>query len=287
MPELPEVETVCVGLAPYFDGVRITQVEQRRANLRWPFPQNFPARLRGASVTRLSRRGKYILAPLDTGETLLMHLGMSGKFTVAAPGPGASGHNSAGTGPHDHVVFHFASGARVTFTDPRRFGLMDLFDSSAPAGHRLLANLGPEPLEAGFDAAYLAQAFSTRKMPLKSILLDQRVVAGLGNIYVCEVLHLAQLSPLRQAQTLGTKRQAKRLGRLVEAIQTVLRRAIAAGGSTIRDFATAEGGQGYFQHNFAVYGHGGEPCERQGCKGTISRIVQSGRSTFFCPACQT
>jgi formamidopyrimidine-DNA glycosylase len=271
MPELPEVETVMRGLRPALEGQTISRVTLRKAGLRTPFPADFAARLTGRRILRLTRRAKYILAELDGLETLVIHLGMSGRLTVGAGEPLP--------GTHDHVILA-AGDAFVTFNDPRRFGLMTLVKTAGLADDPLFAGLGPEPLAAEFDAAVLAAALKGKKTPMKAALLDQKVVAGLGNIYVAEALFLAGLSPRRSA---GTVKNAKPL---VKAIKQVLNAAIKAGGSTLRDYRHADGELGYFQHRFKVYGRAGTPCPRQGCGGTVKRIVQSGRSTFYCPTCQ-
>ncbi len=276
MPELPEVETVRRGLAPLLVGRRLTRVEARRPDLRFPLPEGFVQRLTDARVERLDRRGKYILAPIDRGDTLLVHLGMSGRFVAFNAGEGAE------EPAHAHVAFTTDAGRRLLFVDPRRFGLMDLVASDALADDPRLAALGPEPLGDAFNSDHLARAFTGSRQPVKTALLDQRVVAGLGNIYVCEALHRSRIAPTAAAGEIG--RPA--LGRLVRAIRAVLEEAIAAGGSTLRDFANAEGGAGYFQHQFAVYGRAGERCGRPRCGGTIARRVQAGRSSFFCPSCQ-
>ncbi len=287
MPELPEVETVRRGLAPVFEGAALARVEVRRADLRFPFPQQFAERLAGRRVLRLGRRAKYLVAQLDDGAALVMHLGMSGSFRIdGGPAVGEFHHPRGAASPHDHVVFHFQNGARVTYNDPRRFGSMSL--EPADALGRLFAGLGVEPLGEEFTPARLAKAFAGRKAPLKAALLDQRNVAGLGNIYVCEALHRARLSPLRAAGSLVTKAGAprKELARLVAAVQEVLAEAIAAGGSSISDHRRADGSLGYFQHSFRVYDREGAACVTPGCRGTIARIAQSGRSTFYCGACQ-
>jgi formamidopyrimidine-DNA glycosylase len=292
MPELPEVETVRRGLEPVMEGARFTKVEARRGDLRWPLPKDFVARLEGQTVLGLGRRAKYLLADLSSGDVLLMHLGMSGSFHVTRPGgqdtPGSYYHARGESRAHDHVVFHMSSGARIAFNDPRRFGSMKLIARSALDREPLLAALGPEPLGNAFDAAMLAQACKGKQTSLKAALSDQKVVAGLGNIYVCEALHRAALSPRRRASTIATRtgNATPHAGRLVEAIQDVLRDAIAAGGSSLRDHRRTDGELGLFQHNFRVYDRAGEPCPRRGCRGTIRRIVQTGRSTFYCPVCQ-
>ncbi len=293
MPELPEVETVMRGLAPVLEGRRIASLALRREGLRFPFPSDFAERLVNRQVERLTRRAKYILATLDSGECLLVHLGMTGRFTVrSAAGTRNLGEfyyetaaGDDGDGPHDHVVMTLDDGTRVIYTDPRRFGVMDILPESGIAAHRLLRDLGVEPLGNAFHAAYLAERFRGKAAPLKAALLDQRIVAGLGNIYVCEALHRAGLSPKRKSATLVRKQAPDpRLEALASHIRDVLREAIAAGGSTLQDFAHTDGAQGAFQQRFLVYDREGEPCSR--CGTPIKRLVQSGRSTFYCPACQ-
>jgi formamidopyrimidine-DNA glycosylase len=292
MPELPEVETVRRGLAPVMEGARFEKVEARRGDLRWPLPKDFVARLEGETVTGLGRRAKYLLADLSSGDVLLMHLGMSGSFRVAQARsektPGAYYHERAAGNGHDHIVFHMSSGATVTFNDPRRFGCMKIFPRSKVDAEPLLRALGPEPLGNAFDAAMLAQACKGKKTSLKAALSDQRIVAGLGNIYVCEALHRARISPKRMASTIAAKSGAPtgRAEKLVDAIRAVLNDAIKAGGSSLRDHRQTSGALGDFQHNFRVYDREGRTCPTPGCKGTIKRIVQTGRSTFYCPVCQ-
>jgi formamidopyrimidine-DNA glycosylase len=270
MPELPEVETVRRGLALRMTGRRIVRAELRRADLRRPFPPLLAERLDGALVGALSRRGKYILVELDETGLLLLHLGMSGRITA--------GGNNAPDEKHDHVVLTLDDGTVVRFNDPRRFGLIDYLPKSEIALHPLLAGLGPEPLQPGFDGAYLERALAGKMTPIKSALLDQRVVAGLGNIYVCEALYRAGISPRRLAATVAGVRAA----RLAQAIRAVLDEAIAAGGSSLRDYVQANGELGYFQHRWAVYGKEGEPCPGCTCAAGIRRIAQAGRSTFYC-----
>lgn len=282
MPELPEVETVRRGLAPAMEGARIARADVNRPDLRWPFPERMAERLTGARVEHLGRRSKYILAGLDTGETLLIHLGMSGRMLVSGDPLGRFHHDHPAPQKHDHVVFHMENGARITFNDPRRFGAMDLCPSGAAAGHPWLAGLGPEPLGNAFHEDYLIGRFRGRMSPVKSALLDQHVVAGLGNIYVCEALHRAGISPTRKAGRIG----AGRVAALVPVIREVLTEAIAAGGSSLKDFRHSDGELGYFQHSFRAYGREGESCQTPGCHGKIRRIVQSGRSTFYCAQCQ-
>lgn len=286
MPELPEVETVRRGLEPHLSGARLVRVEQRRPDLRFPLPERFAERVTGARVTGLERRAKYLLAPLDTGETLVAHLGMTGRFTIAEPegerAPGRFHHDHGGDPKHTHLVFETDRGAVIGFNDARRFGYMDLIPTAALARHPWFAGLGPEPLSAAFDAAHLFAAFAGRRQSVKATLLDQRMVAGLGNIYVCEALHRSGVNPETPAGEV-TKR---RLVRLVDAIRAVLEEAIEAGGSTLRDYRSAEGGMGYFQHAFRVYGREDDVCAKERCRGVVKRIVQGGRSTFFCPVCQ-
>ena len=280
MPELPEVETVRRGLEPALTGRRIARAEVRRADLRWPFPPDMARRLTGARVDALRRRSKYILADLDTGETLLVHLGMSGRVLIDAAPTAQMAHRAGGDAKHDHVVLTTDSGARITYNDARRFGAMDLMTTAQADQHKLLASLGPEPLGNAFDADVLTAAMAGRRAPVKNVLLDQRVVAGLGNIYVCEALWRAGIAPARLAGAIS----GARVARLVPAIRDVLTEAIAAGGSSLRDHRQTDGELGYFQHNFAVYGREGEPCPT--CNRAISRIVQSGRSSFYCAKCQ-
>ncbi len=292
MPELPEVETVRRGLQPAMEGARFEEVVAHRGDLRWPLPKDFAARLKGHGVTGLGRRAKYILADLSSGDVLLMHLGMSGSFRVAMDGsdgtPGVFHHERSALGAHDHVVFRMSSGATVTFNDPRRFGCMKIFPRERMEHEPLLRALGPEPLGNAFDAAMLAQACAGKRTSVKAALLDQRVVAGLGNIYVCEALNRARISPRRMASTLTLRSGGPhaRTPPLVEAIKAVLGDAIAAGGSSLRDHRQTSGDLGYFQHSFRVYDREGENCPTQGCTGQVRRIVQGGRSTFFCPVCQ-
>jgi formamidopyrimidine-DNA glycosylase len=290
MPELPEVETVRRGLAPHLDGARLVRVEQRRPDLRFPFPDDFAARLRGARIGALSRRAKYLLAPLDTGETLVAHLGMTGRFTIEdrledGGDPEAPGrfHHAAGADPkHTHVVLTTDRGVCVSYNDARRFGYMTLIPTARLEDSPYFKGLGPEPLGEGFGVATLVHAFAGRRQSLKVTLLDQRVVAGLGNIYVCEALHRARLHPERAAGEI----RAAEIKRLVTAIRTVLSEAIAAGGSTLRDYRSADGALGYFQHAFKVYGREDDPCVSPRCPGVVRRVVQGGRSSFFCSQCQ-
>ena len=308
MPELPEVETVRRGLQPVMEGSTIVRAEARRKDLRFPFQKDFVARLEGQTVTGLGRHAKYLLADLASGDVLLMHLGMSGSFRVIEgedqKTPGKFQHPRNEDRAHDHVVFHMSSGAAVVFNDPRRFGYMKIIARHALEREPLLSGLGPEPLGNEFDAAMLARSCANKKTSLKAALLDQRVVAGLGNIYVCEALYRSQLSPRRLAATLATK-AAPRKGvaagqrnsvaggeptdhakRLVDAIHAVLNQAIKAGGSSLRDHRQTSGELGYFQHSFQVYDREGEKCQTAGCSGIVRRFTQNGRSTFWCPKCQ-
>ena len=273
MPELPEVETVCRGLAPHLVGRVFTRVEQRRADLRVPFPEAFPERLTGRRVTAVRRRAKYILIELDDGMVLVAHLGMSGRMTVHANG------EPPADDPHDHVVFHTDGGARIVFNDARRFGLMALVAADRIDDHPLFNRLGIEPLDNSFNGPALAALLKAKRTPIKAALLDQRIVAGIGNIYACEALFRARLSPRRQAYTV----QGGRAERLANAVRRVLTEAVAAGGSSLRDYVQTSGELGYFQHSFAVYDREGVPCPDCDCGGAVRRIVQSGRSTFYCP----
>jgi formamidopyrimidine-DNA glycosylase len=278
VPELPEVETVVRGLRPHLKGRRLVRVEQRRADLRFPLPEGFARRLRGRTVRHIGRRAKYIVIHLDDGQVLLCHLGMSGRVVLV-------GKEAPPPGPHDHIIFATDRGDEIRYNDARRFGMMDLTDEAGLAGHPLLAHLGPEPLGNGFNGPALARRLAGKRVSIKTALMDQRVVAGLGNIYVCESLFFARLSPRRQAYTV----QGGRAERLAAAIRDVLTRAIDAGGSTLRDYVQADGELGYFQHAWAVYGRDGEPCPGCHCDradGGVRRFVQSGRATFYCAARQ-
>ena len=279
MPELPEVETVRRGLAPHLVGRRIVRVDQRRPDLRWPMPPDLVQVLTGAQVTGLRRRSKYILADLDRDAALLLHLGMSGRVRIEGEGLGQFHHDPAVLPRHDHLVLTTEDGTTITLNDARRFGAVDLVRSQ---DHPLLAALGPEPLDEDFTPARLAAALAGRRTPIKAALLHQRIVAGLGNIYVCEALFRAGIHPTRPAGRIGPERVA----RLHAAIREVLWQAIEAGGSSLRDHRQTSGELGYFQHSFRVYGREGQPCLREGCGGTLKRIVQGGRSTWYCPACQ-
>jgi len=270
MPELPEVETIRRGLALRISGRHIVQAELRRPDLRRPFPPMLATRLEGARIGALSRRGKYLLVELDETGLLLLHLGMSGRITA--------GGSDAPVEKHDHVILTLDDGTVVRFNDPRRFGLIDYMPRGTEAEHPLLAGMGPEPLEPGFDGAYLDRVLAKKLTPIKAALLDQRIVAGLGNIYVCEALFRAGVSPRRLAATVVGARSE----RLAAAIREVLGEAIEAGGSSLRDYVQVNGELGYFQHRWAVYGREGEPCSACNCAEGVRRIVQSGRSTFFC-----
>lgn len=293
MPELPEVETVRRGLEPVLAGAVFAHVEQRRPDLRFPLPENFAGRLEGRRVETLGRRAKYLLARLDGGEVLAMHLGMSGRFGIEHPGgadqkPGSFTHEAGASSRHDHLVFTMSNGATIRYNDARRFGFMMLIREDDMASHKLFRALGPEPLGNELTPDYLAEACKGKKTSLKAALLDQRIVAGLGNIYVCEALHRAALSPRRSADSLAMRsgKPTTRAERLIPAIKDVLNEAIEAGGSTLRDYHAVDGTLGYFQHSFAVYGRSGLVCPRPACGGSVQRIVQGGRSTFFCSRCQ-
>jgi formamidopyrimidine-DNA glycosylase len=292
MPELPEVETVRRGLQPVMEGSKILKAEARRKDLRFPFQKDFTARLTGQTVTGLGRRAKYLMADLTSGDVLLMHLGMSGSFRVLNGGsqstPGDFHYPRSEDRAHDHVVFHMSSGSAVVFNDPRRFGYMKIIARNALEDEPLLQGLGPEPLGNEFNADMLARACHNKKTSLKAALLDQRVVAGLGNIYVCEALYRARLSPRRLAAILSTKKgeTTDHARRLVEEIHIVLNQAIKAGGSSLRDHRQTSGELGYFQHSFQVYDREGEKCQTQRCVGIVRRFTQVGRSTFWCPKCQ-
>jgi formamidopyrimidine-DNA glycosylase len=291
MPELPEVETVRRGLAPAMEGARVDKVEVRHRGLRWPIAKDFEKRIEGKTVDGLGRRAKYLTADLSSGDVLVMHLGMSGSFRIGKDAketkPGVYYHEKSKSTAHDHVVFHMSNGKTITFNDPRRFGSMKLVARAKIDQEPLLRALGPEPLGNEFDAAMLAKACAGKKTSLKAALLDQRVVAGLGNIYVCEALFRARLSPKRRASTIADRngKPNERAEALVPAIKAVLNAAIKAGGSSLRDHRRTDGSLGDFQHTFLVYDREGKPCPN-GCKGTVKRIVQAGRSTFYCPSCQ-
>ena len=282
MPELPEVETVRAGLGPVMEGRVILRAAVNRPDLRFPLPDRMAERLTGARVMGLRRRSKYILADLSSAETLLIHLGMSGRMLVSGAAVGAFHHDHPAPQKHDHVVLDMEGGARITFNDARRFGAMDLMPTAGADTHKLLRDIGPEPLGNQFNESYLAARLKGRAVPIKAALLDQKIVAGLGNIYVSEALFRSGVDPRRAAGTL----KAREVSTLVSVIRDVLSEAIAAGGSSLKDYRQADGELGYFQHSFRVYDRAGDPCPTPGCKGGIERIVQSGRSSFFCPHCQ-
>ncbi|MEL7547318.1 MAG: bifunctional DNA-formamidopyrimidine glycosylase/DNA-(apurinic or apyrimidinic site) lyase [Pseudomonadota bacterium] len=280
MPELPEVETVRRGLAPAMEGGVIAKVTLNRSDLRFPFPDRFADRIAGARVQRMGRHAKFLCVDLSNGETLIMHLGMTGRFTVEDHRPGQFHHDTGADPKHDHVIFDMQSGARVTYNDPRRFGFMELWPTEDLVTYPRLADMGPEPLSNGFSAVALHAKLAGKATPIKAALLDQSIVAGLGNIYVCEALFRSGISPRRKAASVGKTRSE----RLAAAINAVIADAIAAGGSSISDFASAEGALGYFQHSFQVYDRAGEACLV--CGTEIKRVVQSGRSSFYCGTCQ-
>lgn len=296
MPELPEVETVRRGLQPAMEGARLARLELRRADLRFPLPHGLSEALEGRTITSVGRRAKYLTMHFDGGAVLISHLGMSGSYRIEdgqdALTPGAFHHERSKLSTHDHIVFHLVdrdgTTRRVTYNDPRRFGFVDLDRARTLYRNRFLRDLGIEPTGNALDGARLAVMLAGKAAPLKAALLDQRLIAGLGNIYVCEALWRARLSPRRKAGTLVTRdgRPTPRCHALADAVRAVIADAIAAGGSSLRDYVHADGSLGYFQHSFAVYGRDGEPCPHEACEGTIRRIVQSGRSTFYCPACQ-
>ena len=293
MPELPEVETVRLGLAPVLVGNSFASVEQRRGDLRFPLPKHFAARLQGRKVDALDRRAKYLLARLDDGEVLVMHLGMTGRLSIDHANEesldlGEFADEQKRTLKHEHIVFHLADGTAIRYSDTRRFGLMDLIASEALPAHALFKGLGVEPLSAEFTPDWLSAKLKGKATSIKAALIDQRLIAGIGNIYACEALFRAGISPIRLARTLATKtgKPRKATEALVKAVKSVLAEAIKAGGSSLRDYARADGRLGSFQHSFKVYGREGKPCRKKGCRGTVRRIVQSGRSTFYCPSCQ-
>ncbi len=295
MPELPEVETIRRGLAPFLEGASFSRVELRRADLRFPFPPGFAGRLQGEQILRLDRRAKYILAELESGLCLAMHLGMTGRFSIMphiAPDsdpitPGAFYYDHPALPQHDHVIFDLSHGGAVRYNDVRRFGYMTLIEQGERAAHELFRNLGVEPLTDALSPAFLREKAEGRVQPLKHFLMDQRIIAGLGNIYVCEALFRAGLSPNAEARSLARQGRGgpRAADNLAAAIKAVLSDAIEAGGSSLRDYRHADGSAGSFQEKFNVYGRAGEPCPN-GCGSVIERMVQQGRSTFFCPACQ-
>ncbi|MDJ0513192.1 MAG: bifunctional DNA-formamidopyrimidine glycosylase/DNA-(apurinic or apyrimidinic site) lyase [Methyloceanibacter sp.] len=296
MPELPEVETVRRGLEPVLVGNAFARVEQRRPDLRFPLPKRFAERLTGRAIKGLERRAKYLLARLDDGQVLIMHLGMTGRFAIEKAGgetsaPGDFVHEPSsefGFPKHEHIVFHLGDGSTVRYSDVRRFGIMDLVGEGELDGHALFKGLGIEPLDEELTPAWLAKKLKGKTTPIKAALLDQRLIAGLGNIYVCEALFRARISPTRRAGSLATKtgRPTEKTAALVKGVQSVLREAIRSGGSSLRDYRHADGSLGRFQHRFRVYGRAGERCLQRGCDGIIQRIAQGGRSTFYCPICQ-
>lgn len=282
MPELPEVETIIRGLAPVIEGEVVSAAKVNRPDLRWPFPKNMANRLIGKTIKQLRRRSKYILADLSCGQTLLIHLGMSGRILVSGDQLARFSKSHSVPEKHDHVVLDFANGVRITFNDPRRFGAMKLFDTDKEHECKLLAHLGPEPLGNFFNQRRFAEQVKKRRSPIKSVLLDQRIIAGLGNIYVCETLYRAAISPRK----IANKISLARLESLVPHMKSVLLAAISAGGSSLRDYKNVNGNLGYFQHNFDVYGRENESCHRAACNGRVVRLVQSGRSSFYCKVCQ-
>jgi formamidopyrimidine-DNA glycosylase len=288
MPELPEVETVLRGLEPVMVGQKIKYADVRRPNLRWPFPDDMSQRLTGATILRLHRRSKYILCDLDSGETLLIHLGMSGRMTISHAVNesedllGNFQYKPSTPAKHDHVILDMQAGARISFNDARRFGAMDLINTKNLFDHKLIKSLGPEPLGNEFNSFYLHLKLKSKTAPIKSALLDQKIVSGLGNIYVCESLWRAGINPKR----LSRKVSRKKIDVLVPIIRDVLQEAISAGGSSLKDHRQTNGDLGYFQHSFAVYGREGKECHSQDCSETVKRIIQSGRSSFYCAKCQ-
>jgi len=290
MPELPEVETVRRGLEPILVGNAFARVEQRRPVLRFPLPKRFVERLSGRTIKALYRRAKYLLASLDDGEVLVIHLGMTGRFSIDADGAalGKFQHAQKPVPKHEHIVFHLGDGTAVRYSDARRFGYMDLIPTKGLEEHALFKGLGVEPLSPAFTAEWLASRLKGKATSIKAALVDQKLIAGLGNIYACEALFRAGISPMRLAGSLATKsgKPTPKTKALVAAIKAVLEDAIKAGGSSLRDYKRADGRLGRFQHRFKVYGREGKPCSRKGCGGTVRRIVQGGRSTFYCPTCQ-
>ena len=282
MPELPEVETIMRGILPFLEGATIKKIKLNRADLRWPFPENFASRIKEAKVLNLKRRSKYILVDLSTGETLLIHLGMSGKILVSNSKIGNYFYESAQASNHDHVIFALNDGTVITYNDPRRFGAMDLTNTDDLNNHKFLQKLGPEPLGNNFNSDYLKIKLSKKESPIKNVLLDQSIVAGLGNIYVCEALFMSGISPKKKA----SKISKNKCDELVLNIRTILISAIEAGGSSLKDFTDIQGNPGYFQFDFYVYGRDNEWCKTRDCDRKIKRIFQSGRSSFYCPRCQ-
>ena len=293
MPELPEVETVRRGLAPVMEGATVERLQVNRPDLRFPFPENFAERVEGQKIVSMGRRAKYLLVDLQDGDVIIMHLGMSGSFrTVDGETPGKFHHERGKLEAHDHVIFHLrrsdGESAQVIYNDPRRFGFMLMTSRAELDQHKLIRDLGVEPVGNQLNAYLLAEHFAGKTAPLKAALLDQKVIAGLGNIYVCEALWRSGLSPKRKARTLVLKsgKPTERLTNLVDHIREVIQDAIAAGGSSLRDHTQTDGSLGYFQHSFAAYDQEGNHCQKPGCDGTIKRITQSGRSTFYCSRCQ-
>ena len=282
MPELPEVETIMLGVSPFLEGATIKKIKLNRPDLRWPFPENFANRLKEAKVLGLKRRSKYILVALSTGETLLIHLGMSGKILVSGSKIGSYFHESAKGSTHDHVIFELYDGTIITYNDPRRFGAMDLAKTEDLNNHKFLQKLGPEPLGNNFNSDYLKIKLSKKESPIKNVLLDQSVVSGLGNIYVCEALFMSGISPRKKASKISKGKCEE----LVQNIRTILISAIEAGGSSLKDFTDIQGNSGYFQFEFYVYGRENNWCKTRDCGHKIQRISQSGRSSFYCPSCQ-
>jgi len=281
------------GLEPILVGNAFARVEQRRKDLRFPLPKHFAERLKGRTVEALDRRAKYLLARLDDGEVLVMHLGMTGRFSIdhangEAETPGRFVHSQAGPPKHEHIVFHLGDGATIRYSDARRFGLMDIVSADGLSSYALFKGLGVEPLSSSFTPQWLATKLKGKATSIKAALIDQRLIAGLGNIYACEALFRARISPKRLAGTLATKtgKATQKTKALVDSVKAVLEDAIKSGGSSLRDYKRADGSLGEFQHRFKVYGREGKPCARKGCGGTVRRIVQGGRSTFYCPTCQ-
>ena len=282
MPELPEVETIMRGISPFLEGATIKRIKLNRADLRWPFPKNFTSRLKEAKVLNLKRRSKYILIDLNTGETLLIHLGMSGKILVSDSKIGNYFYEYSKGSDHNHVIFELNDGTKLTYNDPRRFGAMDLAKTDDLNNHKFLEKLGPEPLGNNFNSDYLETELSKKESPIKNVLLNQSVVAGLGNIYVCEALFMSGISPKKRASKISKIKCEE----LVRNIRAVLKSAIEAGGSSLKDFTDIQGNSGYFQFEFYVYGRENECCKIKNCGHKIKRISQSGRSSFYCPSCQ-
>jgi len=282
MPELPEVETIMRGISPFLKGATIKKIKLNRADLRWPFPENFASRVKETKILNLKRRSKYILIDLSTGETLLIHLGMSGKILVSNSKIGNYFYESSKFANHDHVIFELNDGTIITYNDPRRFGAMDLAKTDDLNNHKFLEKLGPEPLGNNFNSDYLKIKLSKKESPIKNVLLDQSLVAGLGNIYVCEALFMSGISPRK----IASKISKIKCEELVQNIRAILMSAIEAGGSSLKDFTDIQGNSGYFQFEFYVYGRENKYCKTTNCDHKIKRISQSGRSSFYCPNCQ-